>query len=285
MNLNKILSKFALSVILAVGLTSCSTKTNIDSPNETVAASTSNSSTSVDSTTTIIQNVSDLSNFLSLGCQAGTSGQDWLLNNTSNSTISKYKSNHDLINGLLKGTVDAIIIDELPAKYFLENNPQLQQSSLKFSTEEYAFAFKKGNDELRQAVNSTINSYKKGEYFQELEKTYMPSNGNVVLPDKSTNNASGTTIKVGTCADFYPFEYYDNNVLYGYDITLMESIASDNSWNIEFVEMDFIDLITALQNDEIDIVASGMSITDKRDELVDFSVSYFQSEQVVLTLQ
>ncbi len=47
-------------------------------------------------------------------------------------------------------------------------------------------------------------------------------------------------IKVGVCADFKPFEYYDENGnLTGFDIELMNYISQRSDFEIEFVNMYF----------------------------------------------
>ena len=48
------------------------------------------------------------------------------------------------------------------------------------------------------------------------------------------------------------------------------------------VDMAFDSLIPALQSNTIDFIAAGMSVTEERKKNVDFSVPYFQSEQVII---
>ena len=60
-------------------------------------------------------------------------------------------------------------------------------------------------------------------------------------------------VKVGTCADFKPFEYYDENgKLTGFDIDLMNYIGERIGYKIEFVEFPFDRLHLAVTSGEVD---------------------------------
>lgn len=282
MNKNKIPTIIAFTSAMIISCTSfvgCAKTTTTTSTTEPSTQTTTNMQNTIS-----INSFSDLNNNLKLGCQIGTTGEKWFLNNTNNSTISKYKTNESLTNDLISGKIDAIIVDEYYAENLVANNSQLKINTLKFPTEEYGLAFTKNNEDIRLAVNETIRMYQNDGTINSLKDAYMPTDGKIELPEKSTNTSNySNTIKVGTCVDFAPFEYYVNDVLYGFDITLLEMVAEHNEWNIEFIDMNFNELIPALENGEIDIIASGMSITDDRHDVVDFSISYFETEQVIVT--
>lgn len=276
--LEKILSA-CLVTTLCLSFVGCAKSTN------NVDVTTIDEQQPVVNKTIIINNISDLTNnSYNIGCQSSSISEDWLNTYTTKATISTYRTNESLINALTNGGVDVVLTDLNFAQNLTKNNSQVKINSAKFQTEKIAFAFKKGEETLRLSVNEAIRSYQNDGTIVELLDIYMPLTGDIVLPDKKTyNNDYTTTIKVGTSSDFAPFEYYDDNVLYGFDITLIEMIADYNSWNVEFVDMHFNELIPALENDEIDIIASGLSITNERYDVLDFSESYYTSEQVILT--
>jgi ABC-type amino acid transport substrate-binding protein len=86
------------------------------------------------------------------------------------------------------------------------------------------------------------------------------------------------TYVVGTEAQFPPFEIVDSkgNVI-GFDVDLMNAIAEDQGFKVEYLDQDFAGLIPALQTGNVDIIASGMTITDEREEQVDFSEPYINA--------
>ncbi len=81
-------------------------------------------------------------------------------------------------------------------------------------------------------------------------------------------------IKVGTCADFAPFEYMENDKMLGFDIDLMNYIAARIGYGVEFVNMPFDKLIPAVISGEIDCAISAITATDERESVVDFTRPY-----------
>ena len=90
-------------------------------------------------------------------------------------------------------------------------------------------------------------------------------------------------LKVGTSPDFPPFEYVDKegNIV-GIDIDLIKSIAAKQGYEVEIVSIDFDGLIPALQNGQIDVIAAGMTITEEREQKVDFTIPYWDADQAIL---
>ena len=87
------------------------------------------------------------------------------------------------------------------------------------------------------------------------------------------------TIKVGTSADYPPFESVDesgNKV--GFDIELMTEIAKRLGVKLEWVDMPFDSLIAAVQEGKIDASISAFNYSEERDQMIDFSEAYFTSE-------
>jgi ABC-type amino acid transport substrate-binding protein len=90
-------------------------------------------------------------------------------------------------------------------------------------------------------------------------------------------------VTVGTASGYYPFEMVDKkNELVGFDIDIAKIVAKELGVQVEFQNYAFSGLIPALQSNKIDMVIAGMTITDKRKEVVDFSDTYFVSGQALL---
>ena len=86
------------------------------------------------------------------------------------------------------------------------------------------------------------------------------------------------TYIVGTEAQFPPFEIVDSKgKVIGFDVDLMNAIAEDQGFKVEYLDQDFAGLIPALQTGNVDIIASGMTITDEREKQVDFSEPYINA--------
>jgi polar amino acid transport system substrate-binding protein len=86
-------------------------------------------------------------------------------------------------------------------------------------------------------------------------------------------------IKVGTSADYPPFESVDaagNKV--GFDIDLMTEIAKRIGVKLEWVDMPFDSLIAGVQGGKIDASISAFNYTEERDKVIDFTDAYYTSE-------
>jgi polar amino acid transport system substrate-binding protein len=87
----------------------------------------------------------------------------------------------------------------------------------------------------------------------------------------------------GTAAGYYPFEMLDRkHELVGFDADLAKALARDLGVKLEWRSQPFTGLIPALQSGRVDLVLAGMTATDERRRLVDFSVPYFTSGQALL---
>ena len=82
-------------------------------------------------------------------------------------------------------------------------------------------------------------------------------------------------LTVLTAAGFPPFEYIDadGNVA-GVDMDSCQKIADALGVELEIVDMDFELLIDSLKSGKGDLVAAGMTRTDARAEIIDFSIIY-----------
>ncbi len=90
---------------------------------------------------------------------------------------------------------------------------------------------------------------------------------------------------VGTASGFPPFEYVDPNTheVVGFDIDLIKMIAEKIGYDkVEIKDMEFDSLIPALQAGTIDVAIAGMTITEEREKIVDFSKPYWHADQAVV---
>ncbi|WP_295297300.1 basic amino acid ABC transporter substrate-binding protein [uncultured Brachyspira sp.] len=88
---------------------------------------------------------------------------------------------------------------------------------------------------------------------------------------------------VGTNAEYPPFEYLDENGnVVGFDIDLMNEISRLIGKKIEIKDMTFDGLIPALESKTIDILIAGITATESRKKVINFSKPYFESQQAII---
>lgn len=96
-------------------------------------------------------------------------------------------------------------------------------------------------------------------------------------------NGHEKVLKVGTNAEFPPFEFIDNNgEVDGFDVELMNAIGKEIGYQIEFTNMEFKSLLGAINTGGLDAAIAGMTITDDRKDSVDFSDPYFSANQYMI---
>jgi polar amino acid transport system substrate-binding protein len=86
-------------------------------------------------------------------------------------------------------------------------------------------------------------------------------------------------IKVGTSADYPPFESVDASGNYvGFDIDLMNEVGARMGVEVEWVDMPFDSLIAAVQEGKIDASVAAFNYSEERDQTIDFTEAYYTSE-------
>lgn len=90
---------------------------------------------------------------------------------------------------------------------------------------------------------------------------------------------------VGTDAEFPPFEYMDQDKIVGFDIDLIHEIAKLVKKDIKIMNISFDGLIPALQSKKVDLIISGMTITEDRKKSVAFTQPYYTSKEQMIILK
>lgn len=94
------------------------------------------------------------------------------------------------------------------------------------------------------------------------------------------------TYVVGTGATYRPFEYETaQKELVGFDVDLMRAIAKAEGFEVKFINTPWEGIFATVDKGDRDIIMSGITINDKRKQVVTFSKPYFLAHQLVLTSQ
>lgn len=231
----------------------------------------------------IINTAADLSGH-KIGVQKGTTGEDYVKNNIPDTKVFCYKSVPDAVEKLKQNQVEAIVIDEYPAIQIVSKNPEfmlVRDKLFEENKEEYAIAVKKGNTELLNSINETITDLKQSGKYDGLLRSFMSPEGVKNIPEV-IHSTTNKTLRLGTDAQFEPFEYISEKDYEGFDITLSEYIAQKENARLQIKDLAFTHLIDALNAGEIDFIAAALTVTPERQNEVDFSIPYFSSELVIV---
>lgn len=89
-------------------------------------------------------------------------------------------------------------------------------------------------------------------------------------------------LKVGVNPHYKPLVYKQDDKLTGIEPATALAVGKQLSRDIQFVELAWDDLLPALQKGEIDVIMSGMSVTEERKKQVDFSTPYLEIGQMAI---
>jgi polar amino acid transport system substrate-binding protein len=83
-------------------------------------------------------------------------------------------------------------------------------------------------------------------------------------------------VRIGTEGAYEPYNYIDQATgeLTGFEIELGNELCKRAALNCEFVQNAWDSIIPNLQSGNYDLIMAGMSITDERDEVIDFTQNY-----------
>ncbi len=92
-----------------------------------------------------------------IALQLGSVADSYVTKNYKNAKVIRQKKYLAAIEDLKNDKVDLVIMDELPAKEILKNNPGLVILDQELFTDKYGMVVRKGNDELLKAINKVLS--------------------------------------------------------------------------------------------------------------------------------
>lgn len=91
-----------------------------------------------------------------VGVQLGTTGDTYSTDDFGSENVTQYATGNEAVLALAGGDVDCVIIDNEPAKAYVEANAGLKILDTTYADEDYAICVKKGNTELLEQIDAAI---------------------------------------------------------------------------------------------------------------------------------
>lgn len=96
------------------------------------------------------------------------------------------------------------------------------------------------------------------------------------------SQAQADTLVAGIEAAFPPWAYAEGGEYKGIAVDAMRAIAENQGLEVEFRDMPWPSLIPALANERIDLLVTGLNVTEERDEVLDFTIPWWENDDEVL---
>ena len=113
-----------------------------------------------------------------IGVQRNTTGDlytTWDLEDNGLATIDRYSKGAEAVQALKTGKVDCVVIDNEPAKAFVESTEGLKILETEYVEEMYAAALNKENTELFEAVNNALKILIAEGKVSAIVEKYIPA--------------------------------------------------------------------------------------------------------------
>ena len=107
-----------------------------------------------------------------IGTQRGTTGYIYCSDGFGDENVVAYDDGLTAVQALNNGQVDAVVIDNAPAKEFIAANPGLKILDTSYAEEDYAIGMAK-NSPLEDAVNSVLEELKADGTLQAIVDKYI----------------------------------------------------------------------------------------------------------------
>ena len=164
--------------------------------------------------------------------------------------------------------------------------------------EKYAFAVKKGDAELLGKLNAFLTKINGDGTFASIVNKYFGDGTPTAVTSAASMKTDGTQLIVATNAAFEPFEYKSGTNYYGIDMEIMSLFAAEIGKELYIYDMDFDAVCLAVsatagdyageeaaanvKGGVCDVAAAGLTVTDARKEILDFSDPYYNAAQMLI---
>ncbi|MEP7116902.1 MAG: basic amino acid ABC transporter substrate-binding protein [Acidobacteriota bacterium] len=95
-------------------------------------------------------------------------------------------------------------------------------------------------------------------------------------------HGQGRPLVVGSSATYPPFAYETpTKEIVGFDVDVIKAVAQKAGLTVRLVNTPFTGVFAALNNGDIDLIISGVTINDRRKQSYDFTTPYFEARQLI----
>lgn len=226
---------------------------------------------------------------LQINTTADESAQEYL--KTIKFDVTKYDQIIQPFSDLKTGRLDAVIVDEVVAKYYVAKEPKSYMVvGDRLTNEPIGICFKKENTAMRDAVDDLIVDMRADGTLKSISEKWFGD-------DLTANVDGAATAKVGTGSfptdkkvlkigvdDVYPpMEFKDeNNATVGFDVDLAKEIGKRIGMEVEFVSTAWDGIFTSLNTDKFDCIISSVSINEDRQKNFALTKPYIANAQVIV---
>lgn len=157
---------------------------------------------------------------------------------------------------------------------------QLKILETEYIEEQYAIAVNKGESEFLTEVDNALKEITENGTAQKIVDKYI--NGTEHNLEFQKNAEGKEELRMGTNAEFPPYEFYDGDKIVGIDAEMAAAIADVLDRKLVIDDMSFDAIIPSITSGKIDMGMAGLTVNEDRKIDVDFTTSYATGVQVII---
>ncbi len=254
------------------------------------------------------KNITELKGAI-IAAQTGTFHLDALAQIKDSITIQEYPDFTGLLNALKSGAIDGYVAEEPTAITHCTESSGLAYLPLVNNDTGFAASdadtgiavgFKTGSEMVAKvnAIIATIPTETRQALMKqmcELAEATETDLGSIALVSDKTDTSNGT-LKIAMECAYKPFNWTQMNdkngavaiqglegmYANGYDVQIAKYIAAELGMALEIYSLEWDALIPAVQAGTVDGIIAGMSPTADREEEIDFTECYYNSNLVII---
>lgn len=213
---------------------------------------------------------------MNIGVPTGTTADKIVLSRFPNAKISYYNNTMDGALAVKNNKIDAFAYDLPILQNIVAKNNGLTILDESVSIDDYAFAVKQDDAELKKAIDETIAELKADKTYDDMKARWFPKEGEPAPMPEIVLDGKNGVLKFGTAAITEPFSFHKDGKIVGFDIELAYRIAKKLGKTLEIVDMDFGAMISSLSSGKSDLIGACITITEERKQKVLFSETVYQ---------
>lgn len=231
---------------------------------------------------TVYQSVEDIRT-ARIGLVLGTTHDAYVAANFKDAQIIRMESEPDMFIAIQKDKCDVLFADFTSFIYAQNEYPNLIEVKSDFPPDFYGMGFNKNNTALRDSFNDFLRGIKETGVYDQIYDRWIINGMESEMP-KIDIPVDGAVLRVAIPGTQYPFSFYKEQELVGFDIEIISRFAAATGRPIEFQSISFGSLIASVQAGKADVISAAMSITEERSRNIAFSDPYFETRTVVATI-
>jgi polar amino acid transport system substrate-binding protein len=205
----------------------------------------------------------------------GTIADQLVMSRFPDARFQYYNSVLDSAMAVRSGKADAAAYDEPILRNIAARNPGLQVLPEKITTDQYGFAVRLDEPELKQAIDDVVGELRRDGSYDDMMRRWLPDRG-APAPMPAIPAGTDGVLRFGTAAITEPFSFIDGSrQVVGMDIEIAARVAQKLDRRLEVVDMEFGAMIPALVAGKVDMIGACITITDERAQKVLFSEPYY----------